>query len=37
MCKTKYPELSEFYFSINDSDNNTYVEVKYKNNIKKEV
>jgi len=33
MCKTKYPELNELWFRIDDSDDNTYIEVKFKNNI----
>jgi len=35
MCKIKYPELSELWFRIDERE--TYIELKYKNNIKEEV
>ena len=33
MCKTKYPELCDLYFNIDESIKQTYIEVKCKNNI----
>jgi len=35
MCKTKYPELNELWFRIDERE--TQIEVKYKNNTKEEV
>lgn len=36
MCKTKYPELSDLWFIIDEQNNQTQVEVKYKNSISDE-
>jgi len=33
MCKTKYPELCELWFRIDEGNAQTYIEVKWKNNI----